>query len=93
MTLKGPPQWLSSKESACDAEDTRDTDSIPGSGRSSGGGHDNPLPVFLPGESHGQMSLEGYSPQGRKVSDTTEVTSTHMALKYFLQFIFLSFLT
>ena len=26
-------------------------------------------PVFLPGESHGQRSLEGYSPWGRKESD------------------------
>ena len=26
----------------------------------------------LPGESHGQRSLEGYSPWGRKESDTTE---------------------
>ena len=25
-------------------------------------------PVFLPGESHGQRSLEGYSPQGQKES-------------------------
>ena len=25
-----------------------------------------PSPVFLPGESHGQRSLEGYSPWGRK---------------------------
>ena len=25
-----------------------------------------PTPVFLPGESYGQMSLAGYSPQGRK---------------------------
>ena len=31
-----------------------------------------PTPVFLPGESHGQRSLEGYSPWGRKESDTTE---------------------
>ena len=31
-----------------------------------------PTPVFLPGESHGQRSLEGYSPQGHKESDTTE---------------------
>ena len=31
-----------------------------------------PTPVFLPGESHGQRSLVGYSPQGRKESDTTE---------------------
>ena len=29
-----------------------------------------PTPVFLPGESHGQMSLVGYSPLGRKESDT-----------------------
>ena len=29
-------------------------------------------PVFLPGESHGQKSLAGYSPWGRKESDTTE---------------------
>ena len=31
-------------------------------------------PVFLPGESHGQSSLAGYSPWGHKESDTTEVT-------------------
>ena len=29
-------------------------------------------PVFLPGESHGQRSLAGYSPQGCKELDTTE---------------------
>ena len=29
-------------------------------------------PVFLPGEFHGQRSLVGYSPQGRKEVDTTE---------------------
>ena len=28
-----------------------------------------PTPVFLPGESHGQRSLEGYSPWGHKESD------------------------
>ena len=32
--------------------------------------------VFLPGESHGQESLAGYSPWGRKESDTTEQLST-----------------
>ena len=30
-----------------------------------------PTPVFLPGESHGPRSLAGYSPQGRRESDTT----------------------
>ena len=31
-----------------------------------------PTPVFLPGESHRQRSLVGYSLWGRKESDTTE---------------------
>ena len=29
-------------------------------------------PVLLPGKSHGQRSLVGYGPRGRKESDTTE---------------------
>ena len=28
----------------------------------------------MPGESHGQSNLVGYSPEGRKESDTTEAT-------------------
>ena len=43
-TLEGLPWWLNSKESACDAEDARNaSSSIPGSGRSPGRGHGNPL--------------------------------------------------
>ena len=33
-----------------------------------------PTPGFLPGESYGQRSLVGYSPQGGRESNTTEVT-------------------
>ena len=33
-----------------------------------------PTPVFLPGESHWQRSLAGYSPQDLKESDMTEAT-------------------
>ena len=33
-----------------------------------------PTPLFLPGESHGQRSLVGYSPLGHKESDTTAET-------------------
>ena len=33
-----------------------------------------PTPVFLPGESHGQRSLAGYSLHGHKELDMTEVT-------------------
>ena len=35
-----------------------------------------PTPVFLPGESHGQRSLAGCSPQGCKELNTTERLST-----------------
>ena len=37
-----------------------------------------PTPVFLLGESHGQRSLLGYSPWGWKESGTTEATLAHM---------------
>ena len=33
-----------------------------------------PTPVFLPGKSHGQRSLAGYSPWGCRESDMTDVT-------------------
>ena len=33
-----------------------------------------PTLVFLPGKSHEQISMAGYSPWGRKDSDTTEYT-------------------
>ena len=33
-----------------------------------------PTPVFLPGKFHVQRSLAGYSPQGHKELDMTEVT-------------------
>ena len=34
-------------------------------------------PALLPGESHGRRSLIGYSPWGRKESDTTERLHFH----------------
>ena len=33
-----------------------------------------PIPVFMPGESHGQRSLAGYSPWCRKELDMNEAT-------------------
>ena len=39
-----------------------------------------PTTVFLPGKSHGQRSLAGYSPWGHKESDTTEWLSTHVSI-------------
>ena len=37
----------------------------------------HPTPVLLPGESHGWRILVGYSPQGRKESDTTSLFTFH----------------
>ena len=47
-----------------------------------------PNPVFLPGESHGQRSLEGYSPCGCKELDVTEHACTQ---KHKLQNLIVSF--
>ena len=59
------------------AGDTRDLGSVPGSGRSSGGGHGNPLQWSCPGKSHGQRSLAGGSPLGCQELDTTMWLGTH----------------
>ena len=62
IKLWGLPWWLSGKESACNAGDAG---LITGSGRCPGEGNGNPL-QFLPGKSHEQRSLVGYSPWGHK---------------------------
>ena len=40
----------------------------------------HPTPVLLPGKSHGQRSLVGFSPWGRYESDTTERLHFHFLL-------------
>jgi len=66
----GFPGGSDGKESTRNVEDLG---SIPGSRRSPGEGRKwLPTPVFLPGEFHGQRSLEGYSPWGCKELDMTE---------------------
>ena len=68
------PWWLSGKESSRNSETTGDMGSFPGSGRSLGGGHDNPLQYSCLENPHGQRSLVGYSPLGHRESDETDVT-------------------
>ena len=63
--LWGFPGSSDGKASACNAEDLG---LILGSRRSLEERNDNPL-MFLPGESHGQRGLVGYSPWGRKELD------------------------
>ena len=64
MCKMGFPGGASGKELSYNTGDTKDAkhESILGSGRSPGAEHGNPLQWFLPGKSHGQRSLEGYSP-------------------------------
>ena len=78
---------LAAKNPPANAGDIRDTGSNSGLGRSPREGHGNLLLVFLPWESHGQMSLADYSPCGCEESDTTEVTHhtyTHTHIQYTL---------
>ena len=53
-------------------ENAGEVGSIPGSGRSPGGGNGNPLTVFFSGKTHGQRSLVGYSPWDHKELDMIE---------------------
>ena len=63
----GIPGDSDSKESpACNSEDLG---SIPGMERSLGGGHGNPIQYSCLKNPHGQRSLVGSSPLGRKESD------------------------
>ena len=63
------------KNPPADAGDVRDSSLVPGLGRFPWRKAWQPTQVFLLGESHGQRSLAGYSPQNSKESDTTETTS------------------
>ena len=57
------------KESTCSMGDLG---SIPGLGKSPGGGHGNPLQDSCLGNPHGQRNLVGYCSWGQKKSDMTE---------------------
>ena len=66
------------KEFTCNAGDLG---SIPGLGRSPGGGHGSPLQYSCLENPHGQRSLAGNSPRGHIELDTTEQLS--IALSWF----------
>ena len=77
------PAGSDSKESTCSMGNLG---SIPGLGRSLGGGHGNPLQYSWLGKYHGQRSLVGYITWCHKELDTTEWLST----ANFLNCIFIS---
>ena len=70
---KGFPGGSDGKESTYNAGHLG---SIPGLGRFPGGGHGNPFQYSCLENPHGQRSLVGYSPWGRKESDMTDRLST-----------------
>ena len=72
--LSGLLRWLSGKESVCQYRGCRFD---PWVGKIPWRMKRQPIRVFLPGKSHGQRSLVGYSPWGRKELDMTEQLSVH----------------
>ena len=72
------------KKSACHVGNLG---SIPGLERPPGGGHDNPLEYSCLENPHGQRSLVGYNPWGRKESDMTEQRSTYIYTYVFLNYV------
>ena len=65
------PLWLSGKESACNVGDTRFD---PWVGKIPWRRAWQSTPVFLPGESHEERSLAGYSPQDHKELEKTRLS-------------------
>ena len=66
---------LAVKKLPANAGDVKDAGSIPGLGRSPGGGHGNPLQYsYLENSMVRGTWVGGYSPWGCKESDTTETT-------------------
>ena len=66
---------VSGKESACQCRRHKRHDFDRWVGKIPGSRKWHPTPVFLPGKFHGQRSLAGYSPWGRKELDATEHTA------------------
>ena len=69
IAKEGFPDGSAGKESAYNVGELG---SIPGLGRSPGGGHGNPLQDSCLENPRGQRGLAGCSPWGCKESDTTE---------------------
>ena len=72
LRVKGLPGGKSGKEPICQCRGCRRRRFDSWAGKIPWRKAWQPTPVFLPRESHGQKSLEDYSLQGRKESDTTE---------------------
>ena len=77
VTLHWASQMAHGKESSCQYKSHRRCRLDPWVGKTPWRRKWQPIPVFLPGESHGQRSLVGYSAWGHKKSDMAERLSMH----------------
>ena len=75
------PQWLSNKESACNAGAAEDAGSIPGSGRSPGGGQGNPLQYSC---------LQNPKDRGAWQATVHGITKSQTLLKWLSTYIYIS---
>ena len=72
LTLSLSPKNRTSQVAPASAEDSKRRGFDPWVGKIPWRRAWQAAPIFLPGESHGERSLVGYGPWGRKESDTTE---------------------
>ena len=80
--MYGLPKWHSSKESACQCRRHRRHGFDPWVRKIPWRSKRQPTPVFLPGESHGQRSLVGYSLWGcKELNTTTQIAHTWQSNK------------
>ena len=77
----GLSRWLSGKESSCQCRRCKRHEFKPWVRKTPWRSKWQPTPVFLPGKSHGQRSLVGYSLRSRKESDITEWPSTQIIVE------------
>ena len=88
LNYLGLPRWHSGKESTCLCRRLQRLGfdpwigKIPWRRKSHWRGKWQPTPIFLPGQFHGQRSLEGYNPKGCKELDMTERLSTYTMRTY-----------
>ena len=81
------PGGSDSKESA---HNVGDPGSIPGLGRTPGGGHGNTLQYSSLENPHGQRSLVGYSPWDCEELDMTELPSTaHTVVSIEIEYVYM----
>ena len=83
VAIRGLWDFPGGSDGKASAYNAGDRGSVHGSGRSAGEGNGNPLQYSCLEKSHGQRSLVGCNPGGRKDSDMTERLHFYFSLSCF----------